>query len=68
MKARSYSYHPGQNLALRRCRGSDVELADLPAKMMTRITSPEEAALLNKHDLEDLAGGYRCSLVVIMEF
>ena len=55
LKGRSYSYHHGDDLAAIRCQGSDVELADLPNRMVTSITSPEEAALLNKHDLDDLA-------------
>lgn len=58
LKGRSYSYHPGDDLAAIRCRGSDVELTDLPNRMITTITTPEEAAHLNKHDLEGLASKY----------
>lgn len=58
LKGRSYSYHHGDDLAAIRCRGSDVELADLPNRMVTTITTPEEAALLNRHDLDDLASKY----------
>ncbi|XP_067931352.1 band 3 anion transport protein-like isoform X2 [Watersipora subatra] len=55
LAVRSSSYHQGQPMEVRRCRGSEVKLVDLPAEKMGTITSPEEAALLNRHDLEDLA-------------